>query len=428
MKKFLTLFKKEISELITVQTILPLIIIMVIFSLIGTVVSKEMKKTSAPKQIFIVDENKSQLSKGLIEFVDKSGFRATVIDKNVDEAISEAKNKKIQVVGVIPADFEKNVSSNKQEVITIYTIMERFSTSAARDSSNFSNLIGVINDYTSRQLIASKIKGISPDEVKNPIKSNDVVVVQNKQAITQPAAIIGFIGTQTAFIPVILFVMILMSSVMIATAMATERENKTLETLLTAPIDRKNIILAKMSAAGIYALFFAGVYMFGFRSLMNQIEGSTGASAESVKAAISQLGLTLGWPQYMLLGITLFISVLIALTIAIIIGIFAEDVKSVNGLIAPLMFLIMIPYLLTLLLDINTLTPWLRWLVYAIPFSHPFLAAPNLYLHNYSIIYYGIAYQAIIFVIFIYIAAKLFSTDKITTVKLNFNRKSLLRR
>jgi len=87
------------------------------------------------------------------------------------------------------------------------------------------------------------------------------------------------------------------------------------------------------------------------------------------------------------------------------------------------MVIILIPYLLTSFLDISSLPIVYKYLIYAIPFSHTFLAAPNLIMGNYSFVIWGIIYQFIIFIIFVYIAAKIFSTDRIFTLRLNFGRK-----
>jgi ABC-2 type transport system permease protein len=124
-----------------------------------------------------------------------------------------------------------------------------------------------------------------------------------------------------------------------------------------------------------------------------------------------------------MLGGSLFFGILSALSVAMILGVFAEDTKAVQGVITPLMVLVMIPYLITLLLDLNSMSPTIKYLVYAIPFSHPFLAAPNIFMKNYLFVFAGIAYQAVFFLVFVLIAAKIFSSDKITTIRLNFSKK-----
>ncbi|MGD0781976.1 MAG: hypothetical protein ABSA30_03845 [Candidatus Aminicenantales bacterium] len=59
----------------------------------------------------------------------------------------------------------------------------------------------------------------------------------------------------------------------------------------------------------------------------------------------------------------------------------------------------------------------------AIPFSHPFLAVQNLYLQNYGAILAGIGYEVVVFAVLVLIAARIFSTDKILTMKLRWGKK-----
>jgi ABC-2 type transport system permease protein len=85
--------------------------------------------------------------------------------------------------------------------------------------------------------------------------------------------------------------------------------------------------------------------------------------------------------------------------------------------------IVMIPYFISLFADINSLSLPVKILVMAIPFSHPFLAVQNLYLQNYGAIMAGIAYEAVLFGILVLIAARIFSTDKILTMKLRWGKK-----
>jgi ABC-2 type transport system permease protein len=74
--------------------------------------------------------------------------------------------------------------------------------------------------------------------------------------------------------------------------------------------------------------------------------------------------------------------------------------------------------------DINTLPIAIRMAVYAIPFTHTFSAMNNLMFGNTAIFFGGLAYQFVIFVICMFFALRLFKSDKILTVSLNFGQKS----
>jgi ABC-2 type transport system permease protein len=92
----------------------------------------------------------------------------------------------------------------------------------------------------------------------------------------------------------------------------------------------------------------------------------------------------------------------------------------------PLIFLVMIPYFLSFFSDIKTLSLPAKILVYVIPFSHPFLTTQNLLLENYRAVVYGFLYMIVFFIALIIIAARIFSTDRVLTMKLRFRRKKVL--
>ena len=74
--------------------------------------------------------------------------------------------------------------------------------------------------------------------------------------------------------------------------------------------------------------------------------------------------------------------------------------------------------------DINSLSPVLRTIIYAIPFTHTFTAMSNLMFGNTTLFAIGIIYQTLFFCVCMFFALKLFKSDKIFTSSLNFGQKS----
>jgi ABC-2 type transport system permease protein len=73
--------------------------------------------------------------------------------------------------------------------------------------------------------------------------------------------------SQSLFVPIIIFMLMIMGIQMIITSIVSEKENKTLETLLSCPINRVSIVTTKILAAGILSLVFAIVYMIGMTDI-----------------------------------------------------------------------------------------------------------------------------------------------------------------
>ena len=426
MKKFLVLVKKEIKELLTLQMILPLVTMVLIFSFIGNLLSKETAKIMAPQEVWILNQDKTESSAKVADILNQAKFKPTVLkDMGVNQAIQEVKKNNTPFLLVLPQGFERGIYEFTLQQIPVYKIVNNFSVLSTVKYNAADAAVAIISNYFSNQWIQEKNINIQPDLLKNPVRENEFIVINQKTANASLASIRNFIIQQITFLPIIIFLVIVMASQMVAMTVANEKENKTLETLLSSPISRKTIVFAKLIGAGVVALLSAAFYMIGFRYYVNGISGGAATSQASAQLTetLKALGLSLGPVEYILLGLSLFLGILVSLAIAMILGTLTESSKNIQSVTTPLMILVIVPYFLTLFLDINTISPIGRYLIYAIPFTHPFLATQKLMTHDYLFVISGIIYQLIIFVFFVVLAARIFSSDKIITLKISFKRK-----
>ena len=151
---------------------------------------------------------------------------------------------------------------------------------------------------------------------------------------------------------------------------------------------------------------------------------SAASSMISSSDAMKQLGLTLGAGDYLLIGLQLFLTIMICLAISIILGALVNDSKSAQTMLLPIMMMVMIPWLVTLFTDVNSLPTAAKLIIWAIPFTHTFTAMPNLMFGNHAAFWGGLAYQIVFFAIVMFFALKLFKSDKILTISLNLGQKS----
>jgi ABC-2 type transport system permease protein len=426
MKKFTNLLFKEIRELVNKQLIMSLVMMMAIFYFIGQMAKTEMKKAAATQKISVMDLDQSDLSRGLASTLKTANFAIEWSqEKTPEAAVRAAKQSDTYLLLVIPQGFGESVANLKPEQITTYTFLRSFSVGGIRKSEVLRAVITATNSYLSNDILKKKVPDVPPDILKTPIKSKDYVIVKDKMAEGSASAISGFVYSQGVFLPIILMLVIMYSSQMVISAIAMEKQNKTLETLLTVPIPRTAIVTTKMLAAGIIGLLSAAIYIVGIRSYMGGMMGDLGARAP-VNAVIKQLGLTLTGNGYLLLGISLFFALLCGLAMAMILGVLAEDFRSAQTLILPLTLMILVPYLLSFFVDVQSLPLPVKLLILAIPFSHPFLATPNIMLGHYSAVFYGIVYMAVVFIVLVVIAARIFSTDRVLTMKLRWGKKKVV--
>lgn len=426
MKRFKNLLQKEVKELVTKQLVISLAFTVLLFNAIGQISKKEVQKAVGIQTISVLDQDGSEGSRALLKGLESARFK--IVDqtgKGKDEALASAKAGESKLLLVVPAGFGDSLAELKPSEIETYSFMRSFSLIGARGQVVVQSVISALNETLSNNFLAAKLPGADPVSLKRPIKSRDFVVVRDRTAEGSAGLIAGMLSQQSMLIPIVLMMIVIYSSQMVISAVAMEKQNKTLETLLTVPIKRTSIITAKMFAAGLVGLISAGVYMFAFKGFiggMGEEVAAAGARASGT-ALMQKLGLTFNTTGYLILGLSLFLAILVALAMAMILGVLAEDFRSAQNMIMPLMFMVMIPYFISLFADIDTLSLPVKILVLAIPFSHPFLVSQNIYLGHYGMIAAGLGYMLLVFIVLVIYAARIFSTDKILTMKLRFGKK-----
>ncbi|MEA5074758.1 MAG: ABC transporter permease [Coriobacteriia bacterium] len=431
MRRFLILLKKELGELMTLQTLLPFVVVVLMFMGLGQTLSSVSADAEEGFTVAVADHDGGELSGAVMAALEQAGLTPVATTSTIDDttAADVFDDADANIAIEIPQGFSAALASGEQQRIESWARIESFTFVGNEDIASLAGALEMVNSTVAAAIAAEAAPEISPALLQRPVVSEEHVVVGANTAEASADAVMAFVSQQTMLIPMVLFLVIVFAAQMIASAVATEKENKTLETLLSYPVSRTSIVTSKMVAAGLVALLAAGAYMFGMSEYMGGIESSFTAGPEAQAAiqasdaTMRQLGLTFSTGDYFMLGLTLFASILTALAIAIILGAFAEDVKSVGALIMPLMVLLLIPYFLTIFLDLSVLPDVARYAVLAIPFTYPFITGPNLFLGNYGIVWWGIGYQLVWFAVFVTIAARVFSSDRILTMKLSLGKR-----
>jgi ABC-2 type transport system permease protein len=426
MRRFRVLLMKELHELLTVQMLLPLAVTVVMFAVIGNLVGGQTPG-GVGATVHVVDADKTASSALVVGALEEAGF-VVVTSPGTDPAATAAADTGpgTGIVVGIPAGFEAGLTSRTPQKLATYTVLRNFSFFATRDAGVLAAALDAVNTRVSESLIASATGGADAAVLRAPIALTEHVVIGKRSAVASAGQVMGFVTGQTTFIPIVLFIVIMFAASMIASTVASEKENKTLETLLATPVGRAPLVLAKMSAAALIAMASSVAYLFGMRYYMDRLSvglgtGGGGAAA-GAGAAIQRLGLTLGFGDYLLLFLSLFCGILVALAIAVILGAFADSVRTVQAMLTPLTVAVMIPYFLTLFVDFDSTSPLVRAIVLAIPFTHPFRAAPALFLRDYGTVFAGIAYEFVWFAVAVYAATRIFASDRILTLRIGRGR------
>jgi ABC-2 type transport system permease protein len=246
--------------------------------------------------------------------------------------------------------------------------------------------------------------------ILSPTQRVETTYFKNREfAGLSPSVIMGMLSSQSFLIPIIIMMIIIMAGSLVISSMAFEKENKTLETLLTLPVQRTSIVTGKIVASAVVGLLLAVIYMIGMGYYFQGLQMAGGG------VNLATYGLVLTLQDFLLIGISLFITLIAALSLCMLLGTFAKNYKSAQTLTFPITMLAMIPMFLTIFVDFDTLPVALRVLTFAIPFSHPMMAPRALLFHDYTLVIGGIVYVAIFALVTISIVVWIFKTDRLLT-------------
>lgn len=271
------------------------------------------------------------------------------------------------------------------------------------------------------QIISSKIPSTDPNFISNPISSGYFTYFKGKVLDVSPQLVFGALTTQITFMPIIIMIMIFTTMTMASTAVAIEKETKTLETLLTLPVNRLTILIGKLSGSLMVAILGTITYIIGFNYYMNSLTSGLGGGQAQIDLA--NFGISITLTGYLLLGVIFFISILAALALAVSFSVFSEDVRSAQTSVSYIYVIILIPTLLFMFMDLSALPFPMQVVLLIIPFTHTMLATKDIIIGNYSTVIFNILYLTIFSSTVLYIAAKLFTTEKVFTTKLTFRRR-----
>lgn len=415
--------KKEIRELLTPATFVPIIIIALIFGTMGSSFQGIQEQSLAPPTIGVINEDNSTLgalASTLLYSHANSVYNSTTASDLKIGLETVTQHNGVAVI-IIPKNFTERITKDQQGTLQIYWIMKGAGLMDSISSSSLESLIILINTNISKELIKTN-SSVNASFVLSPTKRFETTYFKNREFVgVSPNIILGMLSSQSLLIPIVIMMIIIMAGSIVITSMALEKENKTLETLLTLPVKRTSIVSGKIIAAAVIGLLLAVIYMLGMQNYYTGFQVSGGVS-------LASYGLALTSVDFIWIGISLFIALIAGLSLCMLIGTFAKNYKSATTLTFPITMLAMIPMFITLFTDFDTLPLALKIITFAIPFSHPMLAPRALLFHDYILVIGGIIYIAIFAIITISIVVWVFKTDRLLIGTTKFKLKKILKK
>jgi ABC-2 type transport system permease protein len=419
LKGFTTILIKELKELMRDPKILigMIVLPLIIFPVMGLVLGYAVESAQEQAQratMLVVNNDNGNWSQTFINYLNGTMNVAVINDINPQQVVSQnllTEYNSTQLVE-IPPDFSQNMTQHVDSAdvtvtatVNVYGVFQGGGIFSNIGSAGFSVFVNSFN------------RAIAPDVVYT---SQSTIIKGEIQQGVDPATLSGLLISQSLALPITVMIMLTYSMQIAATSVAMEKEEKTLETLLTVPVDRFSILMGKLSSTIIVAGVAAIAVLFGYNYMLGSITLGIPTTGSVDLVALGLVPSPLG---YALLGVSLFVTLLSALALAVIMSAFSEDVRGAQALVGYLYPFIFVPSFALIYLDINTLPLALKAVLFAIPYSQPIIASKAVVLGDYTTVIFGIIYVAAFTVVIMYIASRLFATEKILTAKLKFRRR-----
>lgn len=436
----LNIVKKEIKEIIRdPRLFLGMILVpLIMFPIMGLGI-RTMVESSAKREqitnIAVFNLDKGELAEqmfknpNLIAVFEQNNISIVYLNdyeiSSEEEAIRYLmENESIAALLIIPENFSECIYNQTPATIQVYTVLKSAGFEGFSSSARVNVVIGTIRQLLVNYLIMNMDPNANPTFVTNPVVSYPVTVYRGKEIRgVPPEAITGLMFSQAFMLPFAVMFLLLIAVQFAAISVASEKEQKTLETLLTLPVKRTTILIGKLTGSIIISIVGAVGYMLGFNFYMSSVTGMTEELPISVEE-LAELGLMIPTEGYLLLGVTVFLALLACLSITVVIAAFAEDVRSAQALLSFVFLPTVILGMMSIFMIMGGFGKEYIIALLLIPFTNPMIAGLQILSGDYFSVVLGIVAMAAETAIFIYVAAWFYSSEKVLVARLRFGKKT----
>lgn len=421
MNHILNIMRKEIKEMLTPGSVISVLVMVVLFAGLGGLINSEVDKASEMPTIGYIGPTDGEFHEWNIytELRDMYGpaadYKIILIDgSDVDSIMKSMDDNGLSTVISVPSDIYSELGAGNQVSISQYYLYEPTGMFGSISSTVTTMIVSSLNTSLSKILI-DEGSSSTYEFVTNPLVSgndqiNTIVNGVPYQGIT-PYDISSEVTNKTMMIPLVIMMIIIMVGSIVISSMGSEKENKTLETLLTLPIKRTSIVSGKILAASVVGLVYGLAYLVGMSIYMNAMTGSMSTGSVDLDA----LGMSLDTMDWILIMISMFLAIVCALGMCMVLGAFAKNYKSAQTMMMPLSILAMIPMFITMFSGWYGSGMGVKAITFAIPFSHPMMAMQALMYGDVSLVLAGIAYTTVFAVAMIAVTVWLYRSDILIT-------------
>jgi len=420
-----TLMIKEIKELLRDPKILLGMVLMplLIFPILGAAINvsqRAVEKSIESTTTAVLDLDNGTAAQNLTTFLELAGKVTPLTANNVTEALESLQGTNITALIVIPLGFSQNMTDpDRKGAVELHVLVKSLSIAEAGKSAIPEELLRVYEEFLVRQAVNAT--GQNPEKLLDPMSIDYFTIFRGESVEVPPSALTVIAVSQSMVFPLAIMLLLITGMQVAATSIAIEKEEKTLETLLTLPVGRLTILTGKLGGSVVVATAGAIAAMIGASLYASTIFGGAITSGISPEA-LQTLGLVPSPVSLLLVGLTVFVTIVSALALAICIAVFAGDVRSAQSLIGYLIIPIVVPTMILMFADINILPTAAQIVLYVIPYTHSIVATKAALIGDYLTVSWSLLYISAFTVVLLYVAAKIFTTERVVTARISLRK------
>ncbi len=423
MGKLKPLVEKEVKDLLRDPRIyIGLIVPIIMLPLMGFAISAATQSAQEvglkSLKLALLDYDGTQTSAGFKTLLTNMGLNvSSVVADNIPDALDEAKAAGSKVLLVLPQGFEDNLTAFKKAGVSVYSVVDSMGLGSIGAYSVIDGVLEKSSEILSAELISELDPNADPDTIRTPLNITRYSIVKDVVMQVPPQALFNqlFLG-YGIMVPMVLLILAMTVTQIAATATAVENEEKTLETLLTFPVNRYDILVSKLLGSSVVAILGGIMFTGGF---FLYFEGAF---------SMANLGLDVGTAlpslpppppvAYVVLAVSLMLAILFVTSLGIVIGALSSDVRMAGSLIGVVIVPVLVPSLLIMYGDMGALPLAFQILVYALPTSYPMIMAKEMVMATIPVeVLYGIPYSAALTLIALYTTSMLLAPEKLLTLQ-----------
>jgi len=280
LRGFTTILVKELKELMRDPKILigMIVLPLIMFPVLGLVMGFAVQSAQTEAQtatLLVVNNDGGNWSRVFVGYLN-STLKIVVVENVPPQAVVDqgllAKNNSTTFVEV-PSGFSQNLTLhtdgtwNVTGMVNVYGVF-----------SGGGGIFSGMGGTTVTAVVAGFNRAVAPDLVL--VSQSSVIKGQIEYGVDS-SALSGLMLSQAIALPVTIMIILTYAMQIAATSVAMEKEEKTLETLLTVPVDRFAILMGKVSSTIIVAGVAAVTVLIGYNYMIGSIS----------------MGLTSSWDQ-----------------------------------------------------------------------------------------------------------------------------------